>query len=146
MNFSTFDVIILGLQSFSRAVAHNVSHSRRLDPTMELITYSFVLYLCHGRHDVKCKPSIRKVYCITCRKARHFSAKFTSNMVGFSERNTNICKFCQLEAIFSVFYNISHVNFAILLILIKVFSLSSKTGIVHSRFLVLRFLKVSYHF
>ena len=25
---------------------------------MELITYFFVLYLEHGRHDVKCKPSI----------------------------------------------------------------------------------------
>ena len=37
----------------------NVCHRRRLDPTMELITYSFVLYLQHGRHDVKCKPSIR---------------------------------------------------------------------------------------
>ena len=36
----------------------NVSHPRRLDPTMELIPYSFVLYLQHGRHDVKCKPSI----------------------------------------------------------------------------------------
>ena len=54
--------LILGLQSISRDVADNVSHPsshpRRLDPTMELITYSFVLYLQHGRHDVKCKPSI----------------------------------------------------------------------------------------
>ena len=49
---------ILGLRSISRDVAHNVSHPRRLDPTMELIKYSFVLYLQHGRHDVKCKPSI----------------------------------------------------------------------------------------
>ena len=53
-NFSS----ILSLQSISRDVANNVSHPRRLDPTMELITYSFVLYLQHGRHDVKCKPSI----------------------------------------------------------------------------------------
>ena len=36
----------------------NVSLPRRPDPKMELITYSFVLYLQHGRHDVKCKPSI----------------------------------------------------------------------------------------
>ena len=53
---------ILGLQSISRDVAHNASHPRRLDPTMELIIkYSFVLYLQHGRHDVKCKPSISRV-------------------------------------------------------------------------------------
>ena len=52
---------ILGLQSVSRDVADNVSNPRRLDPTMELITYSFVLYLQHGRHDVKCKPSIGKL-------------------------------------------------------------------------------------
>ena len=32
--------------------ADNDSHPRRLDPTMELITYSFVLYLQHGRRDV----------------------------------------------------------------------------------------------
>ena len=46
----------LGLQSIIRNVADNVSHPRRLDPTMELITYSFVLYLQHDLHDVKCKP------------------------------------------------------------------------------------------
>ena len=51
-------MVILSLQSISRDVADNVSHPRRLDPTMELITHSFVLYLQHGRHDVKCKPSI----------------------------------------------------------------------------------------
>ena len=50
---------ILGSQSIFRDVAHNASHPRRLDPTMELIKYSFVLYLQHGRHDIKCKPSIR---------------------------------------------------------------------------------------
>ena len=61
---------ILNLQSVSRDVADNVSHPRRLDPTLELIKYSFVLYLQHGRHDVKCKPSImilivqrKKTYC-----------------------------------------------------------------------------------
>ena len=48
---------ILGLQSISRDVADN-DNPRRLDPTMELITYSFVLHLQHGRYDVKCKPSI----------------------------------------------------------------------------------------
>ena len=51
-------LIILGLQSISRDVADNDRHPRRLDPTMELITYSFVLYLQHGGYDVKCKPSI----------------------------------------------------------------------------------------
>ena len=49
---------ILSLQSISWDVADNVNQPGRLDPTMELITYSFVLYLQHGRHDVKCKPSI----------------------------------------------------------------------------------------
>ena len=39
-------------------VADNVSHPHRLDLTLELITYSLVLPLQHGRHDVKCKPSI----------------------------------------------------------------------------------------
>ena len=34
-------VPILGLQSISRDVADNVCHAHRLDPTMELITYSF---------------------------------------------------------------------------------------------------------
>ena len=58
-----YDVIqlftpILGLQSISRDVAVNVSHPRRLDPTVELITYSFVLYLQHSHHDVECKPSM----------------------------------------------------------------------------------------
>ena len=55
----------LGLQSISRDVADSVSHPRRLDPTMVLITYSFVLYLEHGRHNVKCKPSMQegRLYC-----------------------------------------------------------------------------------
>ena len=46
---------ILSLQSISGDVADNVSRPRQQDPTMELITYSFMLYLQHGRHDVKCK-------------------------------------------------------------------------------------------
>ena len=47
-------------------------HPRRLDPTMELIKYSLVLHLQHGRHDVKCKPSIRRdarYVNITCKNA-----------------------------------------------------------------------------
>ena len=34
--------LILGLQSISRDAEDNGSHPRRLDPTMKLITYSFV--------------------------------------------------------------------------------------------------------
>ena len=49
---------ILGLQSIAQDVSDNVSHPRRLDPTMEVITYSFVLYLQRGCHEVICKPSI----------------------------------------------------------------------------------------
>ena len=49
---------ILSLQPISRDVADTVTHPRRLDPTKEFITYSFVLYLQHGCHDVKYKPSI----------------------------------------------------------------------------------------
>ena len=56
---------IFGLQLISRDLADNVSHPRRLDLTVELITYSIVLYLQHGRHDVKCKPSISNSV-ITC--------------------------------------------------------------------------------
>ena len=47
-----------GLQSISRDAADNVSHLRRLDPTKELTTYYFVLYLQHGRCGINCKPSI----------------------------------------------------------------------------------------
>ena len=53
-------LLILGLQSISRDAENSGSHPRRLDPTMELITYSFVLYLQTGRRDVKCKPSMPK--------------------------------------------------------------------------------------
>ena len=56
--FLGVDYTILGWQSISRDAENNGSHPRRLDPTMELITYSFVLYLQNGRRDVKCKPSI----------------------------------------------------------------------------------------
>ena len=42
----------------SQDVSDNVTHPRQLDPTMELITYSFLLYLQHGCHEVICKPSI----------------------------------------------------------------------------------------
>ena len=51
-------IAILGLQSISPDAENNGSHPRRLDPTMELITYSFVLHLQHGRRGVKCIPSI----------------------------------------------------------------------------------------
>ena len=47
-----------GLQSIAQDVSDNVSHPCRLDPTMEVITYSFVLYLQRGCHEVICKPSI----------------------------------------------------------------------------------------
>ena len=43
--FISVPVTILGLQSISRDVTDNVNHPRRLNPTIELITYSFVLYL-----------------------------------------------------------------------------------------------------
>ena len=33
-----------------------------MDPTEELITYSFVMYLQHDCHDVKCKPSNIQIY------------------------------------------------------------------------------------
>jgi hypothetical protein len=45
---------------------------------------------------------------------------FGSKMVTISARNTNLLKICKLrKAVFSVFYNISQPNFAILLILIS---------------------------
>ena len=46
-------------------------------------------------------------------------------MVTISARNTNILKICKLrKAIFSVFYNISQPNFAILLISLFMFFLT----------------------
>ena len=61
---NTVGLNILGLQSIFRDAEDNGSHPRRLDPTMVLITYSFVLDLQHGRRGVKCKPSISKMYFI----------------------------------------------------------------------------------
>ena len=56
--------------------------------------------------------------CITRGKSYHFCGNFSSKMVTFSARKTNIYKIWKLrKAIFSVFYNISPPNFAILLIL-----------------------------
>ena len=52
----------------------------------------------------------------------HFRGNFSSKMVTISARNTNVYKICKLRrAIFSVFYNISPPNFAILLILTSSF-------------------------
>ena len=46
---------ILGLQSISRDAEDNGSHPRRLDPIMELIAYSFVLYqYCVVAHYLCC--------------------------------------------------------------------------------------------
>ena len=70
---------------------------------------------------------IRKIYslaqlarlvciCITREKSYH-SRQFSSKMVTFSARNTNIYNIWELrKAIFSVFYNISSPNVVILLI------------------------------
>ena len=56
--------------------------------------------------------------CITRGKSYHVRDNSSSKMVTFSARNTIIYKICKLRrAIFSVFYNISPPNFAILLIL-----------------------------
>ena len=67
-------VFILGLESISRDVAYNASQPRRLDSTVELTKYSFVLYLQHSRHDVKCKPAINiKLSCFKLFKTLVFS-------------------------------------------------------------------------
>jgi hypothetical protein len=51
-------------------------------------------------------------------------AIFEPKMVTISARNTNILKICKLrKAIFSVFYNISQPNFALLLISLCSFEL-----------------------
>ena len=65
--------LILGLQSFSRDAEDNGSYRRRLDSTMELITYSFVLYLQHGRHDVKCKHQYCYILIIYCVYKKNFT-------------------------------------------------------------------------
>ena len=79
--------LILGLQSISRDVADNVSLPGRLDPTMGLITYSFVLYLQHGRHDVKCKPSIKLI-----NRVLHDYAVKNKSHVGVC--NIHACRIC----------------------------------------------------
>ena len=57
------------------------------------------------------------IYLYYAGKSHHFRGNFSSKMETFSARNTNIYKICKLyRAIFSVFYNISPPNFAILLI------------------------------
>ena len=75
-----YSLCILGLQSISWDVADNVSHPRRLDPTVGLMTYSFVLYLQHGRHDDKCKPSIG--YCSNL-SALNSSNEWSAKTQGF---------------------------------------------------------------
>jgi hypothetical protein len=51
-------------------------------------------------------------------KFESFQTIFEPKMVTISARNTNILKICKLrKAIFSVFYNISWPNFAILLVI-----------------------------
>ena len=62
---------ILDLQSITWNLGENLNHPRWLNPTMELITYFFVVWLQHGRHCVKCKPSIMK--------SSHFHRKCTSH-------------------------------------------------------------------
>ena len=77
-----------------------------------------------------CRPSkfANFVYVhITRGKINHFRGNFSSKMVTFSARNTNVYKICKLrKAIFSVFYNISPPNFAILLILHPLSSCSKR--------------------
>ena len=65
--------------------------------------------------------SLRILYIFVLR-GDHFRGNFSSKMVTFSARNTNVYKICKLRrAIFSIFYNISPPNFAILPILISSF-------------------------
>ena len=60
--------------------------------------------------------------------SRYFRGKFSSKLVTFSARNTNIYKICKLRrAIFSVFYNILPTNFAILLVL-RPWNINSSAG------------------
>ena len=46
-----------------RARRQILSSPRRLDPTIAMIEYYFVLYLQHVCHDVTCKPSIPSYFC-----------------------------------------------------------------------------------
>ena len=76
---------ILGLQSVSQDMADNVSHSvhpRRLDPTMELITNSFVLYLQHGRQTINRNKYAQKNYTmqITCKQAMFITNTLTGSL------------------------------------------------------------------
>ena len=41
---------ILGLKSMFRDAVDNVGQARRMDPTMEPITYYFALFLQNGHH------------------------------------------------------------------------------------------------
>ncbi len=50
---------ILRLQSTSWDKAEHSARPRRLDPTIAIKIYSFVLYLQHVCHDITCKPSMQ---------------------------------------------------------------------------------------
>ena len=64
-------LVILGLQSICLNVADKVSHPRRLDSTMELITF-FVLWLQHGCHDLLYMRIINKFdYWLATNLLRH---------------------------------------------------------------------------
>ena len=65
---------------------------------------------------------VKNVCCIslyyTWSLIKHFTTNFSLNVVGLSKYNTNMYKFYkQCKAIFSIFYNITQPNFAILLVL-----------------------------
>ena len=91
-----------GLQSISWDVADNVSYPRRLDPTMEQITHSFVLYLQHGRHDVNANHQyvqnivVTFIYAIkgvkiTCEFLRATNPVFKSHFIFQRSLSSNIC-------------------------------------------------------
>ena len=68
-------------------MADNVSPPYQLDPTMEIITFSFVLYLQHDRHDVKCKPLIpyytmtMQYHATTCHKISCHTIPYLLNSI-----------------------------------------------------------------
>ena len=73
--------------------------------------------------------------CITRGKSYHFRGNFSSKMVTFSARNTNVYKICKLcRAIFFIFYNISPPNFATLLILTSSFIAVVKDFVLPAQF------------
>ena len=74
-------IFILGLQSISWNMADNVSHPHRPDPIVELITYFIVLYLQHGRHYVKCKPSIVILKNFKCNSLYVIYYTFTNTII-----------------------------------------------------------------